>query len=258
LARLADGRIFHLELQSQSDPLMDRRMLEYYLLIWQAHGVEVCQLVLYVGDGKPRFPTQIRHKTPQFGYELRDIREIDCQPLLQSAALSDKLLAIFCHLDNERGVVRQVLQQISQLQGKAREDALTMLATVADLRHLSEIMQQEKEDMSLQFSIENNLFMRQAFEQGIEKGRKEGVEKGFEQGIEKGIEKGVEKGVEKGREEGRQEELCYLLQLRFGKKLPVRLRQRIMAANRGQLNALGSLLFEASSMQEFSKRSVEL
>ena len=47
LARLTDGRLLHLELQSQADPRMAWRMLEYYTLIAGRFGHEpVHQIVL--------------------------------------------------------------------------------------------------------------------------------------------------------------------------------------------------------------------
>jgi flagellar biosynthesis/type III secretory pathway protein FliH len=67
-----------------------------------------------------------------------------------------------------------------------------------------------------------------------------------------------EEGYKEGQETGRKESVCNLLQQRFGKKLPAKLRQRIMEASRGQLDALGALLFEAASLQEFNQRSEKI
>ena len=56
VVRLADGSIFHLELQSDTDEIMVWRMLEYYVLIRSLYPDAVLiQQVLYVGPKRPSF-----------------------------------------------------------------------------------------------------------------------------------------------------------------------------------------------------------
>jgi hypothetical protein len=46
VAWLADGRLYHLELQSGNDSNMAPRMLEYYFLLWKRYGVPPVQQVI--------------------------------------------------------------------------------------------------------------------------------------------------------------------------------------------------------------------
>ena len=50
VVRLTDGRLYHLELQSDNDAAMPWRMLEYYGLLYQRYGQQPLQHVLYVGE----------------------------------------------------------------------------------------------------------------------------------------------------------------------------------------------------------------
>src|SRR5580658_10493772 len=52
VVRLTDGRILHIEFQSKNDPRIAWRCLEYWQLISeQWPGLEVVQVVIYLGDG---------------------------------------------------------------------------------------------------------------------------------------------------------------------------------------------------------------
>ncbi len=46
VAWLADGHLYHLELQSSNDAEMAKRMLDYYLLLWKRYGVVPVQHVI--------------------------------------------------------------------------------------------------------------------------------------------------------------------------------------------------------------------
>jgi hypothetical protein len=111
VARLADGRIHHLELQSSNDPEMAWRMLNYYqalrLKIPSDHIIH--QQVLYVGPQPVRLPSRIEEGPLSFHYQLVDIRQFDAQPLLDSRSPEDNLLAILCRTKDEAGLVRRII-----------------------------------------------------------------------------------------------------------------------------------------------------
>ena len=70
-------------------------MLEYYGMIRSLYPDAVLiQQVLYVGDRRPSFETNIAEETLQFRYNVQDIRAIDCRQLLASPSLKENLLAI--------------------------------------------------------------------------------------------------------------------------------------------------------------------
>src|SRR6266705_6787133 len=83
VAWLADGRLYHLELQSGNDPDMAWRMLEYYFLLWRRYGVPPVQQVIYVGARPMAMSADIRHENLMFHFKAIDIREMDAEVLLR-------------------------------------------------------------------------------------------------------------------------------------------------------------------------------
>ena len=140
VVRLDNGEIYHLELQSDIDDSMPWRMLEYYWLIHDLYGQAPIQQVLYVGENnQAHFETRIRQDKLQFEYQLVDIRDVDCQFLLQSPYLADNLLAVLCRIDNKPTLVQQVLYKITQLDYNARQDAIEKLLVLIGLRKRSQL-----------------------------------------------------------------------------------------------------------------------
>src|SRR5260370_3651570 len=92
VAWLADGRLYHLELQSGNDPNMAWRMLEYYFLLWKRYGFPAVQHVIYSCARPMAMSADIRHKTLTFRYRVIDMSELDSEVLLQSASSDDNLL----------------------------------------------------------------------------------------------------------------------------------------------------------------------
>lgn len=69
---------------------------------------------------------------------------------------------------------------------------LLILASLANLRGLNPLLQQEEQQISIEISIENNLFMQKAYRQG------------------------QADGEQKGKQEGEANILCRLVERRFG------------------------------------------
>jgi len=231
VARLTDGSILHLELQSAPDPQMLWRMLEYYILIYQHYGVYPLQQVVYIGQATPHFTTHCNTKHLSFYYELIDIRNLDGQLLLESDSLSDNILAILCHLDNYEFTIKNILNKINLLDDKTRKDMLLILGSLANLRNLNTILKQEEQRMSIELSIENNLFVRQIFQKGTQEGLKQGTQQGEIKLLQKMLEK------------------------RFG-ALPLEIKQSLAKASIQQIETWGDRLLDAPTLAEiFSEKS---
>ncbi|ALG68727.1 Rpn family recombination-promoting nuclease/putative transposase [Beggiatoa leptomitoformis] len=187
IAKLANGQIHHLELQSDNDADMQWRELEYYSLIYQAYQIEPIQQVLYVGNKPSRFTTTIQHKQLNFSYQLIDIRELDCLSLLESEEISDNILSLLGRLPDRREAVRRVLNKIAALTENHRNDVITRLAILSGLRplELPNLLKEEVRTMSIRVNLmENPLF-------------REGYEKRFEEGIQLGEQRGEQRGINK-------------------------------------------------------------
>src|SRR5260221_5792213 len=129
-----NGRLYQLELQSANDPNMAWRMLEYYFLVWRRYGVQPVQQVIYVGAKLMSMNADIRHERLTFSYRTIDIRVLDSEVMLRSAAIEDNLLAILCRLNDERAAVRRILASIAQLPASQRVNAMSQLLVLSGLR----------------------------------------------------------------------------------------------------------------------------
>ncbi|MBF0426574.1 MAG: hypothetical protein HQL66_12235 [Magnetococcales bacterium] len=167
VVRLADESIFHLEFQSGHDPDMAWRMLEYFLLIRGRYPTaRIVQQVLYVGTGTPAFLTEIEEIDLKFRYTVRDIREIDCQRMLESPCLEESLLAVLCRLQDDRRTLRVLLARIAVLEPKAKADALEKLVILAGLRRLEITVKEEVKEMAITVDVMENEFLRDIFIRG--------------------------------------------------------------------------------------------
>src|SRR5712691_3117801 len=127
VAWLTDGRLYHLELQSGNDADMDRRMVEYYLLLWRRYGIPPVQQLIYVGRRPLAMSGEIQHENMTFRYRIIDMRELDSEVFLQSPAIEDNLLAILCRLNDKPMAVRRILTRIEQLPSSQRLNAMSQL-----------------------------------------------------------------------------------------------------------------------------------
>jgi len=229
VVRLTDGRLYHLELQSDNDAAMPWRMLEYYGLLYQRYGQQPLQHVLYVGERPMTLVAQIDHATLLFEYEAIDVRTLDGQPLLHSTVLEDNILALLCRGGATRATVQYILARIANLSGTAQTEALTTLLILAGLRHLQPLVREETQQMAIILDIENNPFLRDIFEEGRHEGRQE--------------------GRHEGQIEGERALVRRQLARRFG-VVPAWAEQHIAAADTTTLEQWGLRLLEATSLEE--------
>ena len=225
VVRLTDGRLYHLELQSDNDAAMPWRMLEYYGLLYQRYGQQPLQHVLYVGERPMTLVAQIDHATLLFEYEAIDVRTLDGQPLLHSTVLEDNILALLCRGGATRATVQYILARIANLSGTAQTEALTTLLILAGLRHLQPLVREETQQMAIILDIENNPFLRDIFEEGRQEGHQE------------------------GQIEGERALIRQQLARRFG-VLPAWAEQHIAAADTTTLEQWGLRLLDATSLEE--------
>jgi predicted transposase YdaD len=181
VAWLADGRLYHLELQSENDPNMASRMLEYYFLLWKRYGVTPVQQVIYVGGRPMAMGVDIQHENLTFRYRATDIRELDSELLLRSASIGDNLLAILCRFNDTRAAVRRILTRIAQLPKSQRVNAMSQLLVLSGLRKLEYVIQEESVRMPITMDLMENRVIRDYFLQGKQEGEQQGRAEGARQ-----------------------------------------------------------------------------
>src|SRR5438046_4164757 len=83
LGETADGRLVHLELQSQNDAIMPLRMAEYCLGVIRLFEKFPRQILLYVGETPLRMESELLGPDVSFRYRAIDIRALDGAVLLE-------------------------------------------------------------------------------------------------------------------------------------------------------------------------------
>ena len=176
VAELEDGSIFHLELQTYPDKNMPLRMLEYRILLMQKYpGKEIYQMVLYVGEGTPKMGSSINQQDLFYRYELKDIKELSCEELMNSSKLEDKILAVLCNVKNPERYFEQLIQELLSLPEKERTDYIRKLLTAVYYRpKLKVVLKRILEDRKMPLTITEEMIKQDPFyQEGLERGKLE-------------------------------------------------------------------------------------
>lgn len=251
VARLVDGRLYHLELQTANDNTMPSRMLEYFSLLFNTYHQEPFQQVLYVGHKTLTMRNHLTLHKLRFEYTLIDIRTIDCHPLLESQDIADNLLAILCGIEGrERDIVRQILYRIAQVTSKERRDLWEQLLILTGLRDLQiqELVKQEGRKMPITVDMGETIWGKELFNQGKLSGILEGERRGKLEGRLEGKLEGRQEGKLEGKLEGESLILQRLLTKRFG-PLPDWATETIAQAQSEQLEQWSLQLLDAETLE---------
>ena len=173
VAQLENGRICHIEFQSQNHRRMPYRQGIYGLLIADKFQTKVDQTVIYTGSAPMRMKDSLDAGSVQVSYRLIDIRTYSAEALSHSKNPADRALAILGGGSEER--VRQVVEAAAALPHEERERALAQLNMLAGLRGLSQRVTMEMKSMSQVATIHNNAFLKWVHDdaklEGIAEGR---------------------------------------------------------------------------------------
>ena len=191
IVELEDQSIFHLEVQSFNDKNMNLRMLEYYILIMQKYkNDKILQKVLYVGEKPLNMPDRVQTDVLNFTYQLVDIRKFNCESLISSKDIEDKILAVLCDIKNENRYINVIIEEILNLPENKRKDYIKKLLSLSRYRkNINEKLLSAIKEKVMPITI--NLQDDPYFQQGIQQGIKQGIQQGIQQGIKKGIQKAV-------------------------------------------------------------------
>ena len=95
LARMADGSLRHVEVESRCQADMARRQAEYYLGLHRRFDEHVEQVVLYVGEAPMRVRTQFKTVAMRFEFRLLDIRDFPAAHPPLDETYRRKLVQVF-------------------------------------------------------------------------------------------------------------------------------------------------------------------
>ena len=120
LSKITDDKgntfILHIEWQSEDDPSMDHRMLNYRAMLRQKYRLAVKQYVIFLAREKSTMPHSIDEENLKFSYHLIPLQKYSHEVFLKSELPEQKLLAIFGNFDNEPPieVIKKILHGIEQ------------------------------------------------------------------------------------------------------------------------------------------------
>jgi hypothetical protein len=180
VGRDANGRLFHIELQSTNDPDMPIRMACYCLDIRRLHGALPRQILVYVGRDAPNMETELHGPDFLCRYTLVDFRSLDGDRLLASPNIADNLLAILARLRDHKEAIRTIVERIAGLEGSARQEALSQLLILAGLRNLEGEVEKETRHMPVIIDILENKVLGREYKRGLAEGKAELVRRMIE------------------------------------------------------------------------------
>jgi hypothetical protein len=228
---LADGRLWHLELQGENDDNIDWRALEYLVLIHRQMKKTPIQVTLYVGDEPLRMRGRIDLEPLRFRHRVVDIRDFDAERLLASENLNDNVMSILCRVADRREAVRRILRRIAVRPGPERADALARLLVLSGLRgaSASALVAEESRTMPVVIDPMKNPVLRQWYEEALAQG--------------------FARGQEQGANQESDTILRHLLERRFG-PLPEWTASRLASSTREQREDWALRLLDASSLED--------
>lgn len=164
--------ILHVEWQSDNDPAMDNRMLEYRVMLRRRYKLPVKQYVIYLAKPKSTMPYAIDEEHLKFKYHLIALQQYDYRVFLKSTLPEQKLMAIFGNFDHQPPV--EVIKDILRGIEKEADGKLNTLRYIEQLRglvQLRKLTKQFKKAMAITgtFKIEKDPF----YQDGVRKGRRE-------------------------------------------------------------------------------------
>jgi hypothetical protein len=179
VARLADGRILHIEFQLKNDPRMHWRCFHYFGAIQeQNEGSEVIQFVIYIGNSPVQMKREIVSPSLNYHYEIVDMRDLDPDIFLASPNDVERVLALLCQSPEPRTTIRRVLRSWKSLSGKELLENVDRLRTLSHLRKLETIAIEEISQMPFDLDITESVTFKMGEERGEERGEKRGEKRG--------------------------------------------------------------------------------
>ncbi|MCS7039401.1 MAG: hypothetical protein NZP34_07350 [Caldilineales bacterium] len=210
----ADGRrrLVILEVQSEWDPDLPLRILEYRCRHKIRHDVETISCVLLL---RPSEAARDHYEDNEvsFRFHLIKVYELDAAAVIAEGALC--LLPLVPLMRGGVGLAEQAdrLLYAGELSSSDKSDMLTILAIMSGLvsRELANTLVNKRRDIMIK-SYTYDLIKQEGLEEGLEQGLKQGLEQGLAQGLERGRQEGLAEGLRIGLLQA----IGLVLEMRFG------------------------------------------
>ena len=235
----------HIEVQTQRDSTLPRRLLDYHYHIERRHRCRVITFVI-LGDLSPSWrPGQFSSDVPPLGMSLGylSLKLIDLElklelPRFRGNPVAMVVRAHLAALRTRHDLEARYTQRVALVrrlyeEGFSRKDVVFIHGLIDRLMILPRpLMIRFRQEL---FTIEKDKNMpyvdtltRMSLQEGRQKGRKEGLQEGRQEGREEGHQEGRKEGRQEGSLVQARESVIEALEIRFG-EVSNDLRERITA-----------------------------
>ncbi|MDS3859504.1 Rpn family recombination-promoting nuclease/putative transposase [Thermosynechococcaceae cyanobacterium BACA0444] len=218
------NQILHLEFQTQADPDMSLRMLDYYTRLYRQYHRPVRQIVLFLRETTSTAVQVDSFETASTRHRYQVIRlwEVEASELLAFPTLWP--FAILAKTANPEYLLTDVPQRLESLENREERLSLTTYTyLLGGLKFRKEMLQQLLREEIMRESV--------TYRDLVETSEQSGLQHGLQQGIQQ------------GRQEGEIELTLRLLNHKFG-PLSDSLQQQIRSLDIPQLESLAEALLD--------------
>jgi predicted transposase/invertase (TIGR01784 family) len=200
-----NGIIIHIEFQTDGDPQMADRILEYVGIERRRYRLPVLPFVICIGEDRPFISNEICENGLHFTFPVHYLCDEPYHDFIQSNNPEEVILAILANFEGKtpEEIISMILNRLYELRANSPllNRFLIQLRIISKLRKLQPQTLNLIENMALQFQykIEEDLL--------------------FIRGEEKGRLKGELRGEQKGKLEGKLESAFNMFDLNFESQL---------------------------------------
>lgn len=266
--------LVHVEVQTQRDSSLARRVLDYNYRIFNEHNLPVASLVLLTDDDGNWHPHAFHNDVlgTVMGISFATAKLLDYAVPGTALLASDNPFAwiSMAHLRTQQArhdpaalyAAKWEMTRLLYQHGWRKKRIIVLFNVINWMMVLPEQHQQrywravlklEKElNMECMNPLEQWLMdkgVRKGLKEGMQQGRQQGLEQGLERGLKQGMEQGLEQGLARGRMEGAVALLERQLVRRFGPLSQTVLR-KLAKASPAQLERWSDALLEAQSLKQ--------
>ncbi len=181
----AKEKIFHIEIQVQTDKTLPERMLIYSLAIKEKFGKKPIQIVLFVGKGNPPF-SFFKDEFTLHKFIVVDMKKIDPDEFIKSKKPEEIIIGILAgKFKDKPEIIKNVKKRIVEIV-KDEEEIAKYIDSVSFLAGLFDIEIRLK-PMPIEVDIRKTFLYKWGKEEGLKEGRQEGKQEGLKQGLKEAI-----------------------------------------------------------------------
>ena len=222
----SDSLVLHVEFQTQPDPEIPFRMLDYRLRVYRRFPYKsMRQMVIYLQQTRSELVQQTSFNLPSTCHEFEVIRlwEQPLEVFISTPGLYP--FAALSRVSNRLEVLRQVATQLETIPDRRMQSNVTAAAAILA-------------GLVLEKGMIEQILRREIMQESV-----------IYQDI---LQEGLQKGRQEGKEEGERSLILQLLTHKFG-KISKEARSQIGQLSLAQLEALGKALLEFSTPLELTR-----